>query len=268
MIDSYEVRARILLGGTYRKHIDTAVQVTCGKWPLAEEDDVRQEASQLVLSYAGMISGWHYNWIAAHKESARNFDALLIRTLLMDLDRQLMRQDDHLRRAEFDEESVEIAGGYYDPSDAVAANMDWAREMPRLRRDYPVLLAIKLDRKTETSYAAEAGVSERTVRNRLAEERKLARDDPFFEEYASARADEPEAQSSSGSKFDRQELALRDRYPVMFLKWIAGYSSDQIRRARKLTQAELRIEFLAEYQAALLDPDLNSGPGHVFRRKP
>lgn len=183
MVTSEQVLYRFRREVTWATH---QVQSQFGE-VVASTDDVRQEAGILILTYAGLLPGRHSGKLAKFEALAEGNDArvhrLLAATLRLDLYQLFGRKLDPLSAISLDT----LTGTKYEPSDESSSMEDqvtrkhsFARELPRLRRDYPYLIAHVIDELLEREIAAKFGVSEATVDRHIAQEKIQAAKDPYF----------------------------------------------------------------------------------------
>lgn len=134
-------------------------------------EDLQQDAAILILSYAGEISGLHFNKINQLTRIVGDDEAqlkhLVAMTLRLDLTQQVSRELDRI--IPVDENPVDDCE-LSEPSfeQEVFSSMDEAR----LLRRYPLFARNVLDGVTQDKLAAELGIDERTVRRRIAGEKR------------------------------------------------------------------------------------------------
>jgi hypothetical protein len=147
--------------------------------PGVEREDIHQEASILMLSYAGFLpSGRHHGSLAGIEKTAKEPKAVLQNQLKADLGQVFSRQE-HWQGPEFDEE-IHSPTPYGDNMGGTQHQIDWEREIPRLEADYPVLMTMEFRGRTEAEIAGEFGVTVSAIKKRRAAERAKAQQDPFF----------------------------------------------------------------------------------------
>jgi hypothetical protein len=151
--------------------ISQSVAITFGN--RIDPEDLRQEAMILVLSYAGIAEGWHFNklatWERITEGDEAQVNALLARTLRLDLNRMIGRQLGS---------GIVVAplGGlpgeepsFDDFEDQVIDRM--RQGMATLRRNYPTLVRHFIDGYAEREIAADEGVGVQAIWKRIAKEK-------------------------------------------------------------------------------------------------
>jgi hypothetical protein len=174
----------------FDRQIKTAAHYVANKFaPEAELDDVTQEASIMILQYTGtMPGGRHNNCIAKVERDAERDEArvckIILTKLYLDLENKIGREVAKYRNeipTDLNPETLREPGSdSYDPTDGMMSEIDFERELPRLRRDYPHLIASVVDELTETEIAEALGVDRSTVNRHITQEKAQAANDPFF----------------------------------------------------------------------------------------
>ncbi len=159
-----------------------AVQITVRTFaPSVEEADAWQEARMLVLSYAGLIQGRLHGKLAQWEQLETSGDGNVRRLLSAQLCRDLYqifgRQEDRSLSCMPLETLPPRRIPVTEPEDGWIAAAD---RDSYVRREYPNLAMSTMDELTEEEIAARTEVTDRTVRNRLAAEKRRASKDPFF----------------------------------------------------------------------------------------
>ena len=155
--------------------IDTVIRSVQKKFkvPDCDTDDLRQEANILVLSYAGLIPGTHFNELTVIEAKARGdfeqIDNLVSYTLKLDLSQVIRRQRGSKKQSSLDNLiNTDFEPGNPSFEKELINDMDEAR----LLRRYPLFARNVLDGITQDKLAAELGIDERTVRRRIAGEKR------------------------------------------------------------------------------------------------
>lgn len=151
--------------------ISQSVAVTFGN--RVDQEDLRQEAVILVLSYAGIAEGWHFNklatWERITEGDEAQVNALLARTLRLDLNRMIGRRlDKGIVVAPLDSARGEEPS-FDDFEDRVIDRM--RQGMATLRRQYPTLVRHFIDGYAEGEIAADEGVGVQAIWKRIAKEK-------------------------------------------------------------------------------------------------
>lgn len=150
--------------------------------PRVEFADAHQEASVLVLAYAGLMPGTvHYRSLQRAERDAKG-DEKRVRKIIgtklrLDLSQLFGRQV----ARDFPATSLEaLPPGqepYYEPENRWIARIDARRYV---RRAYPYLSMVAYDEMSEGQIVAKTGCPLRTIERSLAAERSRAKGDPFF----------------------------------------------------------------------------------------
>jgi hypothetical protein len=176
-----ERKARRVLN-RFSRQIDHAARVAVDRFsPKVETDDAKQEASLLVLSYAGLVqgrlSGQLDRWTKFAGGDERRIRGFLGKQLMLDVQQVFGRQLEHDVTGVSLENLPPSREPSCSPEDGWIARIDQERYV---RKEYPYLAMLALDEMTEAEMSAETGVPDRTIRRRLAEERRRAQHDPYF----------------------------------------------------------------------------------------
>jgi hypothetical protein len=157
--------------------------------PAVTPADAVAEATVMVLQYTGYMSGGpHQNSIAKIERYAEGDEKrvrkILLTQLFLDLEqkfgRELMKYKDETP-VDLNPETLRAPGdNTYDPTDAIVSGIDFEKELPRLRKDYPHLIASAVDGLTEEEIAESLGISHQAVSKRITQEKARAANDPFF----------------------------------------------------------------------------------------
>ena len=153
--------------------------------PNVDRDDATQEARLLLMSYAGILPGRH-NGVLTSIEQAAHPRALLATQLRLDLydviGKRLSRIPPTYSLNEVIEKEADPLDEYLE--DRIIERVDAERD---IYSRYPYLTMVILDGMTHLEDANHAGVSERTVLNRLAEEKaRFIADHPNAREMTNA----------------------------------------------------------------------------------
>lgn len=168
----------------FRTQINHAARLTVsGFEPAVELDDAMQEASLLVLSYAGIIKGTHYRTLMRAERDAEGNEQRVRKIISSKLKRDLMQELGRLAvRTETCaslENLPESREPTHDPEDGWISRMDLKGYV---RKEYPYLYMTAVEELPQDIIAAITGQTDRTIRNRLAIEKRKAQRDPYFVE--------------------------------------------------------------------------------------
>lgn len=176
---SLEVQQNSLLR-RYASQIRRAAEYAVRIVPGVERDDALQEARFLLLSYAGLLSSpsRHFGTLSHIEETARDAPAVVISQLKEDLVQMFSRAAEPQHSVFDEEDDPRMTPG--DKKGHHISKMDLQREMPRLTNEYPTIIAMVFQGRTEVEIAEERGITHQAVSAQLARERKRAADDSFF----------------------------------------------------------------------------------------
>jgi hypothetical protein len=141
-------------------------------------DELEQEARVLVITYAGLLRGWHSgklnNWTAEAKGDEEQINLLVTNSLKMDLGqilgRQLQKGDRLVSLDLMLEQGIDPADNHWE--DRVTDHIDNRSQGRRYRELYPTLARNVLDGFTQEEIAEADGVDARTVRRHIAKEKR------------------------------------------------------------------------------------------------
>ncbi len=183
-----ETRARRVLG-RFTKEIRWAAHLVASMFPATiDYEDALQEARLLILTYAGLTtSGWN-NGLLAQIESQTNgnedeIHRLVAKELRVNLSQEIGRRLDPVVMTSLEP----LLGTKFEPSDEhdqmedrVIKRVDFKAELPRLRTEYPYLVAHEIDGLTESEIADALGVTHQTVHYHIKHEAERAQNEPYF----------------------------------------------------------------------------------------
>jgi len=181
MSDS-DQKARSLLD-RFSHEINWAVDQVATAFDLhgADVDDLRQEADILIVTYGGLMDGWHKgklaNWESITNRNPDEVKKLLSTALRMDLSQIIGRKIEKEQPTVYLEDLPPNEEPSYTFEDAVIDRIDGERSIRQL---YPYLCRHILDGYSEIDMAREDGVTTRTIRRHIHEERER-----FIKDHAS-----------------------------------------------------------------------------------
>lgn len=165
----------------FNKQIWSAVDAVVETFRLpqhgVDRTDVRQEAETLVMLYGGLTDKerWGYGELTSwdngnESETQALLTSHLRRNLLQIVGRKLTNQIDATSIDLLIDEGSEPADEGWEQR--MVNRMDRQREAKILRKSYPVFAASIFDDKTQSEIAAQFHITDRTVRNRIASEKR------------------------------------------------------------------------------------------------
>jgi hypothetical protein len=155
-----------------------------------EEDDLRQEASVLVLSYAGAVKGTHYGKIGKLEQMTGNDASQVQKLLARTLHQDLRRIAGRLAGRELNTTSLEDIAPGDEPSYTIDAPVAANISARALRRRYPTLVRHFLDGYSVAEIAEQGKTTVGAVKMRIAREKaKMARDYGMDQEGQAAARD-------------------------------------------------------------------------------
>jgi hypothetical protein len=166
-------RAEYLINDEYASVLRNAVQHVLTIFPPGrlERDEVEQQARAFLLSYAGILPGWHYNCLSDVEQVAHP-RALLADKLRKDLkhhfSNQLAKVPPMYSLSEVIEKEADPLDEYLE--DRIIERIDAEQSVYAL---YPYLTMSVLDGLLLRDIAVKMGVSEPTVDRRIAKEKAL-----------------------------------------------------------------------------------------------
>ena len=175
----------------FSREISWCAQVVHGRFPsIMPYEDVLQEARLLVLTYAGLTkTGRHHGRLIDMEWQAQGDDYETHRILATDLKLDLLQIIGRISESEpLPTTALEpLIGTRYEPSDEhdlmeerIIKRVDFRRELPRLRKLFPYLMAHTVDGLTEAEIAEACRVHQPSVSRRIQREAKRAEAEPFF----------------------------------------------------------------------------------------
>jgi hypothetical protein len=165
----------------FDRQISRAVYQVHSLYPAIDTDDIRQDANVLVITYAGLMPGRHHG-ILNHWAKEVNDDEAQIRGLLAyELRLDLLRTLGPAETRRLPADSIDAMPVTRQPSyEPEAAWVDRIDLDGYVSREYPYLVLSAVDGLSEEEIADHTGEAIRTVRRRLAIERRKAQRDPYF----------------------------------------------------------------------------------------
>lgn len=165
----------------FDRQITKAVYLVHGRVPTADAEDMRLEASVLVTAYAGLMPGRRHG-ILHHWERQANGDEAQIRGLLLyELQLDLLDIFGRAESRRIPADSIDAMPPTrepsYNPQDSWASRIDLDNYVAK---EYPYLTLSAVDELSEEEIADVTGEGIRTVKRRLAVERRKAQRDPYF----------------------------------------------------------------------------------------
>lgn len=146
-------------------------------------DDLRQEASTLVLSYASLLEtpiwgdGRLFRWVTKAEGDEEQVRALLARQLRIDLSQTVKRQVDRTDGYSMADSLDELVEEGLEPVDETwedtQIDLADAGGDTRIHERYPSLALNMLDGFTQDQIAEAVGVTDRAIRKRITKEKRL-----------------------------------------------------------------------------------------------
>jgi hypothetical protein len=163
---------------SYDRVIKQAVKSVSAEFGgLIETDDLQQEASIRLVTYAGLMPGWMSGALKKWQEEAKDLEAVVSYNLKIALRQYAAR---YLEKT-YPRDEIPLSLDYLasvgkEPAvegweDAVIERVDTERDM---RRRYPLLAARALDDMSNEQMAKREGVSLATIERRIAKEKHRA----------------------------------------------------------------------------------------------
>lgn len=170
----------------FNRQIRLAAKYVTEKFtPQVDAEDALSEATLMILQYSGLVPGGSHNDCLKAVEVDAEGDETRLRKIILtklylDLERKFARQLTNEFPVDLNPEITYATDEATDPTERIDMRTDFNREMPRLRREYPTLMASAVDEYTEEQIARRLKVDQSTVSRRIAKEREKAVNDPFF----------------------------------------------------------------------------------------
>ena len=170
----------------FNRQIRLAARYVTEKFtPQVDAEDAIAEAVLMILQYSGLTPGGpHHGCLPKVTEAAEGDEKrvrkIILTQLYLDLEQKFARQLTNEFPVDLNPEITYATDEAIDPTERIDMRTDFSREMPRLRREYPTLMANAVDEYTEEQIARRLKVDQSTVSRRLAKERTKAANDPFF----------------------------------------------------------------------------------------
>lgn len=150
-------------------------------FPAVDTDDIRLEADVLVITYADLMEGRHRGmlryWTEKVSGNEPQIRGLLFYELRLDLLEAFGRSESRRVPADSIDAMPPTRQPSYEPEDAWADRIDLDGYVSR---EYPYLSLSAVDELSEGEIADVTGEGIRTIRRRLAVERRKAQKDPYF----------------------------------------------------------------------------------------
>jgi hypothetical protein len=155
-------------------------QVHC-TYPAADTDDIRQEASILVTTYAGLMPGRHSgilrDWERRVNDDESQVRGLMAYELRLDLLRIFGRAEAQRIPTDSIDAMPDTRQPSYEPEGSWAARIDLDGYVAK---EYPYLTLSAVDGLSVEEVSIVTSESVATVKRRLAVERRKAQRDPYF----------------------------------------------------------------------------------------
>lgn len=170
----------------FNRQIRLAARYVTEKFtPQVDAEDALAEAALMILQYSGLVAGGPHNGCLPKVTYAaggdeRRLRKIILTQLYLDLEQKFARQLTNEFPVDLNPEITYATDEATDPTERIDMRTDFNREMPRLRREYPTLIASAVDEYTEEQIATRLGISHQAVSKRIAKEREQAVNDPFF----------------------------------------------------------------------------------------
>jgi hypothetical protein len=150
-------------------------------YPAADISDIRQEADILVITYAGLMSGRHHGilreWVSRVGGDEAQIRGLLYYELRLDLLEVFGRAEAQRIPTDSIDAMPPTRQPSYEPEDSWVNRIDLNGYVAR---EYPYLSLSAVDELSVEEISDVTGEAVRTVKRRLAIERRKAQRDPYF----------------------------------------------------------------------------------------
>lgn len=165
----------------FDRQISKAVHQVADLCPAADVEDIRSEAETLVVTYAGMMPGRHHgilrHWATEVDDNESRIRGLLAYELRLDLLRIFASAESRYVYTDSIDAMPLTRQPSYEPESGWIAQIDLDGYVTR---EYPYLKLSAVDQLSVEEIADSTGEGVRTVRRRLAVERRKAQRDPYF----------------------------------------------------------------------------------------
>jgi hypothetical protein len=165
----------------FDQQISRAVYQVHSTYPAIDTDDIRLEATVLVVTYAGLMPGRHHgilrHWARAVDNDEAQIRGLLAYELRLDLLRTLGPAEARRIPADSIDAMPPARQPSYEPESKWVDRIDLDGYVSR---EYPFLVLSAVDGLSDEEIADATGVPLRTVGRHLATERRKAQRDPYF----------------------------------------------------------------------------------------
>lgn len=165
----------------FDRQISKAVYQVADTCPAADVEDIRSEAQTLVVTYAGIMPGRHHgilrHWANEVDDNESRIRGLLAYELRLDLLRIFASAEARYVYTDSIDAMPLTRQPSYEPENGWVTRIDLDGYVAR---EYPYLKLSAVDQLSVEEIADATGEGIRTIRRRLAVERRKAQRDPYF----------------------------------------------------------------------------------------